>query len=381
MRDSDVRLGVQEALGALFRAGVPLDFAARYPASRSPSSICCPDIRERTGRRLTSCATTRCSSGRASTRTARWSATRCPASAHALRGAAFGSGFPLDGGPPRPSRCDHAGRRLHRADPGGLRRRPRAHRGAGVPPALPRSEGSGAAADRPAPGPQCAGHVHVHHLVATLRRRRAERAALPGQGQADGRRPSALEVPMRLADLDRSRFAPSVVADERDFYERLDAVLSETFQYGPHFRTIQRVLVDTVTRAYLVDIEMDEALWTSGRERGLRLVSSAVRRRVADLPVQSPEMGRPLRGAATGRGRDVHSTAERVADHLPRDEARRGLARRERKGSVLGPISASDPAAASASTTARPGTSSPTSTSTPTSPPTRAGTTCRTAST
>ena len=78
----------------------------------------------------------------------------------------------------------------------------------------------------------------------------------------------ALEVPMRLADLDRSRFAPSVVADERDFYERLDAVLSETFQYGPHFRTIQRVLVDTVTRAYLVDIEMDEALWTSGREEG-----------------------------------------------------------------------------------------------------------------
>ena len=76
------------------------------------------------------------------------------------------------------------------------------------------------------------------------------------------------DVPMRLAELDRSRFAPSVVADERDFYERLDAVLSETFQYGPHFRTIQRVLVDTVTRAYLVDIEMDEALWTSGREEG-----------------------------------------------------------------------------------------------------------------
>ena len=77
-----------------------------------------------------------------------------------------------------------------------------------------------------------------------------------------------LDVPMRLADLDRSRFAPSVVADENDFYDRLDAVLSETFQYGPHFRTIQRVLVDTVTRAYLVDIEMDEALWTSGRDEG-----------------------------------------------------------------------------------------------------------------
>ena len=75
-------------------------------------------------------------------------------------------------------------------------------------------------------------------------------------------------VPMRLADLDLSQFAPSVVADERDFYERLDAVLSETFQYGPHFQTIRRVLVDTVTRAYLVDIEMDEALWDSGKAEG-----------------------------------------------------------------------------------------------------------------
>ena len=77
-----------------------------------------------------------------------------------------------------------------------------------------------------------------------------------------------MEVPMRLADLDRSRFAPSIIADDSDFYERLDAVLSETFQYGPHFRTIQRVLVDGATRAYLVDIEMDEALWTSGRREG-----------------------------------------------------------------------------------------------------------------
>ena len=77
-----------------------------------------------------------------------------------------------------------------------------------------------------------------------------------------------MEVPMRLADLDRSRFAPSIIADDSDFYERLDAVLSETFQYGPRFRTIQRVLVDAATRAYLVDIEMDEALWTSGRREG-----------------------------------------------------------------------------------------------------------------
>ncbi len=77
-----------------------------------------------------------------------------------------------------------------------------------------------------------------------------------------------VDVPRRLEDLDRSRFAPSIIADDSDFYERLDAVLSETFQYGPHFRTIRRVLVDAATRAYLVDIEMDEALWASGRREG-----------------------------------------------------------------------------------------------------------------
>ena len=77
-----------------------------------------------------------------------------------------------------------------------------------------------------------------------------------------------VKVPLQLAEIDRSRFAPSIVADDSDFYERLDAVLSETFQYGPHFQTIRRVLYDSSTRAYLVDIEMDEALWTSGRAEG-----------------------------------------------------------------------------------------------------------------
>ncbi|MDE0211543.1 MAG: polyketide synthase dehydratase domain-containing protein, partial [Boseongicola sp.] len=75
-------------------------------------------------------------------------------------------------------------------------------------------------------------------------------------------------VPMRLEEIDQDGFAPSIIADDTDFYERLEAVLSETFQYGPQFQTIRRVLVDAATRAYLVDIEMDEALWTSGKAEG-----------------------------------------------------------------------------------------------------------------
>ena len=75
-------------------------------------------------------------------------------------------------------------------------------------------------------------------------------------------------VPGRLEDIDAANFESSFLADDRDFYERLEAVLSDTFQYGPFFRTIKRVRVDTITRAYLFDVEMDEGLWNTGRDEG-----------------------------------------------------------------------------------------------------------------
>ena len=78
----------------------------------------------------------------------------------------------------------------------------------------------------------------------------------------------AVEVPARLEEIDTTRFERSVIADESDCYERFEAALSETFQYGPHFRTMKRVRMDMSTRAYLVDVEMDERLWRTGREEG-----------------------------------------------------------------------------------------------------------------
>jgi hypothetical protein len=38
-RDEDPRLAWHQALGALYRAGVPLDFAARYPRVRPASRL------------------------------------------------------------------------------------------------------------------------------------------------------------------------------------------------------------------------------------------------------------------------------------------------------------------------------------------------------
>ena len=77
-----------------------------------------------------------------------------------------------------------------------------------------------------------------------------------------------VNVPPRLADVDTTVFEPYYYVGESDFYERVDASLGETFQYGPHFRNIQRVQWDSNTADYLFDVEMDEGLWLAGREEG-----------------------------------------------------------------------------------------------------------------
>ncbi len=77
-----------------------------------------------------------------------------------------------------------------------------------------------------------------------------------------------VNVPLNLADIDTAPFEPYYFVGESDFYERIDASLGETFQYGPYFRNIKRVLWEGDTADYLFDVEMDEKLWTTGREEG-----------------------------------------------------------------------------------------------------------------
>ena len=77
-----------------------------------------------------------------------------------------------------------------------------------------------------------------------------------------------VNVPLRLADIDTTGFEPYYFVGESDFYERIDASLGETFQYGPYFRNIKRVLWEGNSADYLFDVEMDERLWTTGCEEG-----------------------------------------------------------------------------------------------------------------
>lgn len=74
-----------------------------------------------------------------------------------------------------------------------------------------------------------------------------------------------INAPARLEDIDRSS-CETAFAKQSDFYERIEAVLSETFQYGPYFQTIERF--DAQPESRIVDISMDEELWTTGREEG-----------------------------------------------------------------------------------------------------------------
>jgi len=77
-----------------------------------------------------------------------------------------------------------------------------------------------------------------------------------------------VDVPRRLEDIDASGHVPLEYADDDEVYERFEAILGGTFQYGPTCRTLRRVRRDAGTGTYLFDVEVDEELWTSGRDEG-----------------------------------------------------------------------------------------------------------------
>ena len=79
---------------------------------------------------------------------------------------------------------------------------------------------------------------------------------------------TVLDVPMQLADVDTSNFHELPNMDGDGFYERVDCVLGRTFQYGPQFRTMKGLRHNHVTRGFMFDVVMDENLWTSGRREG-----------------------------------------------------------------------------------------------------------------
>ena len=78
----------------------------------------------------------------------------------------------------------------------------------------------------------------------------------------------APDTPARLDDIDDSRHAPVDHGAGDELYERFEAVLGDTYRYGPHCRNVRLIRRDPTTQSFLVDLEVDETLWADGREEG-----------------------------------------------------------------------------------------------------------------
>ena len=78
----------------------------------------------------------------------------------------------------------------------------------------------------------------------------------------------AVDTLPTLQDVLASDFDPSPLATGEDFYDQIEAVVGDAFEFGPHFRSVRQIEMDSASTDLLLEIEVDEELWASGREEG-----------------------------------------------------------------------------------------------------------------
>ena len=78
----------------------------------------------------------------------------------------------------------------------------------------------------------------------------------------------APDAPGSLAEIHASGFDPVRMMDGDDFYDNVEAVLGDAFQYGPAFRNIQGIQADTGSGQWLFDVEVDEEVWATAQAEG-----------------------------------------------------------------------------------------------------------------
>jgi len=71
-----------------------------------------------------------------------------------------------------------------------------------------------------------------------------------------------------LDEVLASEFDPRPLATGDEFYEQVEAVVGDDFEFGPEFRSIRRIEMDTGSTDMLLDIEVDGDLWADAREEG-----------------------------------------------------------------------------------------------------------------
>ncbi len=75
-----------------------------------------------------------------------------------------------------------------------------------------------------------------------------------------------------VSEINASQYEPLAYADDDELYERFETVLGETFQYGPHFRNIRNLRRNVTNDHLLFDVEVDDALWRDGQQEGYVLL-------------------------------------------------------------------------------------------------------------
>ena len=61
-----------------------------------------------------------------------------------------------------------------------------------------------------------------------------------------------VDVPRQLADIDTTGFETAPFTKDGEFYEHVEGILGDAFQYGPFFRTIQKIDKDRKSEHLLV---------------------------------------------------------------------------------------------------------------------------------
>ena len=108
-----------------------------------------------------------------------------------------------------------------------------------------------------------------------------------------------LDAPDTLADIDSSRYEALRYAADDEIYERFEVVLGDTYQYGPQFRNIRRLRREPETGRLLLDVGVDEALWTDARREGYvsfpPLLDGGLQSFLYDLMLGADRFAIPLR--------------------------------------------------------------------------------------
>ena len=71
-----------------------------------------------------------------------------------------------------------------------------------------------------------------------------------------------------LDEVLASDFVPEPLATGDEFYEQIEAVVGDDFEFGPEFRSIRQIDMDANSTDMLLDIEVDEGLWVTAQEEG-----------------------------------------------------------------------------------------------------------------